>query len=84
MVQSGSVFESVTTHSAVFEAQGGMWAPLWAVFGEIDPSQYDWLVSIVLWVYILMGSVVLVNLLIAMFSSTLERVQAPHERERAS
>ena len=55
-----------------------MWAPLWAVFGEVDPAQYDWLVSAVLWIYILMGSIVLVNLLIAMFTSTFERVQVSH------
>ena len=67
------------------EPQGAFYAPLWAVYGVVDTVQYKalsqsmsgWLI----WLYILIGSIVLVNLLVAMMSDTYGRMQVASERE---
>eukprot|EP00326_Haptolina_ericina_P007256 CAMPEP_0181215610 /NCGR_PEP_ID=MMETSP1096-20121128/26107_1 /TAXON_ID=156174 ORGANISM="Chrysochromulina ericina, Strain CCMP281" /NCGR_SAMPLE_ID=MMETSP1096 /ASSEMBLY_ACC=CAM_ASM_000453 /LENGTH=461 /DNA_ID=CAMNT_0023307481 /DNA_START=279 /DNA_END=1664 /DNA_ORIENTATION=+ len=58
-----------------FGSEGAMWAPWWALFGYFEPGNYDWLVSGLSWTYMLVGQVVLVNLLIAMFSDTFNSVK---------
>ena len=53
-----------------YAAGGASWLPWWAVFGEFAPAQYNGLVSCMVWLYIFTSSIVLVNLLIALFSDT--------------
>jgi len=62
-------------------ARGGSWAPLWALFGAFDPERYDWLVSTLLWSYMLLSSVGLVNLLVAMFADTYNKISEEAENE---
>ena len=62
-------------------ARGGMWAPLWALFGGFEPERYDWLVSALLWSYMLLSSVGLVNLLVAMFADTYNKISEEAENE---
>lgn len=57
------------------------YAPLWAAFGDFYPRNYDGLVSVFMWAYILIGSVIMVNLLVAMFSTTFSRVVDHSEDE---
>jgi len=63
------------------DARGGLWAPLWALFGYFEPERYSWLVSALMWSYILIGSVVLVNLLVAMFADTYNKISEEAETE---
>ena len=62
-------------------ASGGSWAPLWALFGSFDPRRYNWLVSALLWSYCLLSSVGLVNLLVAMFADTYNKISKEAENE---
>ena len=62
-------------------ADAGLWLPLWALFGEFAPAQYSALASIVIWCYCLIGCVVLVNLLVAMFADTYARIKSEAEME---
>jgi hypothetical protein len=48
--------------------------PLWSVYGVFDPHRFDWLTASAMWIYMLVGSVALVNLLVAMFSATFSKV----------
>lgn len=53
--------------------------PFWAVFGDFDTTELQEMLpwsSWLVWVYVLISNVVLVNLLVAMFSDTYARVQA--------
>jgi len=62
-------------------ANGAMWAPLWAIFGDPSPERYSWLASILIWVYCLVGNIVLVNMLIAMFADTYTKIASQSEIE---
>lgn len=62
-------------------ASNGLFQPFWAVFGEFDMTTWDPFPAMVLWTYILIGSVSLVNLLVAMFADTFQRVKDNSERE---
>ena len=64
-----------------YTAGGASWLPWWAVFGEFNPAQYNGLVSCMVWLYIFTSSIVLVNLLIALFSDTVARVKNDSEVE---
>ena len=66
---------------ADFAATAGLWSPLWSLFGEFDCTRYSWLASIMMWIYMLTGSIVLVNLLVAMFAETFGRVKEQSEME---
>ena len=59
----------------------GLFTPFWAVFGEFDMTTWGIFPALVLWTYILIGSVSLVNLLVAMFADTFARVKENSERE---
>ena len=65
----------------IVAAAGAFWSPLWSLFGEFDPTRYTWLTSGMMWFYCLIGSVVLVNLLVAMFADTFTRVKQEAEME---
>ena len=67
--------------SAPFHANGAMWAPLWAIFGDPSPERYSALASILIWVYCLVGNIVLVNMLIAMFADTYTKIASQSEIE---
>lgn len=62
----------------VFGVHGSFWVPAWAMYGVLDISDYQaftasltpWL----MWLYMLVSSVVMVNLLVAMFAETYSRV----------
>ena len=62
--------EQMITNFKPYASPGALWAPLWALFGEFDPGRYNHMTAVVIWVYCLTGSVVLVNLLVAMFADT--------------
>jgi len=62
-------------------SHSGLFTPLWAIFGYFNPTHYDSLVAILVWTYILIGSVVLVNLLVAMFADTFSRIKKESEEE---
>jgi len=64
-----------------FSPYGSVWSPLWALFGDFDPGRYNWLAATLMWVYCLIGSVVLVNLLVAQFADTFSRIKAESEME---
>ena len=64
-----------------FDANGAMWAPWWAIFGDPSPERYSWLASILIWVYCLVGNIVLVNMLIAMFADTYTKIASQSEIE---
>jgi hypothetical protein len=68
-----------------FSELGAFWAPLWAVHGVLDPTQYKMMnqsmAGALIWLYVLFASIVLVNLLIAMFADTYARVKEHSERE---
>ena len=64
-----------------FDASGAMWAPLWAIFGDPSPENYSWLASILIWVYCLVGNIVLVNLLVAMFADSYTKIASQSEIE---
>ena len=58
-----------------YHAQGSAWVVWWAFFGEYEYTDYNWLVSIVVWCYSFTASIILVNLLVAMLTSTFEKLQ---------
>ena len=63
-----------------FSAGGSFFLPFWALYGQFDPGEFaaapaaSSLAPLVLWVYLMIAVVVFVNLLIAMFNSTYEKV----------
>jgi len=71
----------VTEQYDPFGVEGAMWSPLWAVFGFFAPEQYKSFASVMLWIYLFTSSIILVNLLVAMFSETYTRVQDRSEQE---
>ena len=60
-------------------------APIWAMLGSYDLEEvYDWNNSIgkpIMWIYLVVSNVVLVNLLIAMMGNTFSEVYADADRE---
>jgi len=71
-----------TGEENIFSATGSVWITLWALYGEFDPGiMMDSLSAVFVWVYVLLSSVVLVNLLVAMFSDTFSRVKEGAEEE---
>ena len=64
-----------------YEANAALFAPWWAVYGYLQPQRYDFLTSALVWIYVLIGSIVLVNLLVAMFADTFARVKESSEQE---
>ena len=62
-------------------ASGSAWSGMWAVHGVMDQNMYDWLTSIIMWCYLLIGPIILVNLLVALFSDTYMRVKEASEEE---
>ena len=64
-----------------FGVTGAFWSPLWSVFGEFEPDQYDGIASVVLWIYLFLSAIILVNLLVAQFSDTFQKVQKFAEQE---
>ena len=73
--------EELEVNFRTFAANAGVWSPLWSLFGEFDCVRYSWLASIMMWIYMLTGSIVLVNLLVAMFAETFGRVKEQSEME---
>ena len=73
--------EEIKWHFDYYVARGGFWAPMWALFGSFDPERYNWLVSAMLWLYMLLSSVGLVNLLVAMFADTYNKISEEAENE---
>jgi len=65
------------------DSPSGLVLPLWATYGDFSPDMYDRLTGPIIWCYILLSSVILVNLLVAMFSSTFARVESESEQEYA-
>jgi len=80
-LKGNSVTES--GHDPFTGGDSALFIPFWAVYGEFAPDMYDRLVSPLIWCYILLSSVVLVNLLVAMFSSTFTRVESESLQEYA-
>jgi len=60
---------------------GPLYSPWWALFAIYDPTQYNVVGLIFMWLYIFCTSIVLVNLLIAMFSETFNRVASSASEE---
>ena len=59
--------------------------PFWAIFGEFDVEELERAApysSPLMWLYVLLSNVVLVNLLVAMFSDTFSR-WARSQRDRS-
>ena len=58
---------------------------MWAVLGVLDVTAYNALTASMagwlMWTYVLIGSIVLVNLLVAMFADTYNRVKEASEQE---
>ena len=73
--------DEIKWHFGYDAARGSAWAPMWALFGSFDPIRYNWLVSGLMWSYCLIGSVVLVNLLVAMFADTYNKISEEAENE---
>ena len=73
--------EELLALSEPFDASGAMWAPLWAIFGDPSPANYSWLASVLIWVYCLVGNIVLVNLLVAMFADSYTKIASQSEIE---
>ena len=65
-----------------FDRDGAFQLPWWAVFGEFDPSQYDFLVAGVVWIYNFFASIVLVNLLVNASSLRTLSLTLPRKRMR--
>ena len=64
-----------------YQANGALWSPFWAIFGEFSPGQYHWATAVLVWTYMIIGAVVLVNLLVAMFADTFARVKSDSQKE---
>lgn len=64
-----------------FDSDGAASLPWWAVFGEFQPDLYNPLVAAVTWIYSFIACIVLVNLLVAMLSSTFDQVRSASEVE---
>mmetsp|Transcript_55217 Transcript_55217/g.109651 ORF Transcript_55217/g.109651 Transcript_55217/m.109651 type:complete len:641 (-) Transcript_55217:752-2674(-) len=83
MVEDGSGNGAIEIDE--FGLRGSFWSPFWAVFGEVDTSAVksysESLAPWIMWIYMLVAMTVLVNLLVAMFSSTFQRIQAQAEAE---
>ena len=73
--------EQLLALSDPLDANGAMWAPLWAIFGDPSPENYSWLASILIWAYCLVGNIVLVNMLVAMFADSYTKVASQSEIE---
>ena len=76
-VFGGGVFGSTGLTSAV-------WVPFWAVYGDFDTDALEDeapFSSPILWVYVLVSNVVLVNLLVAMFADTYSKVKENADTE---
>lgn len=59
-----------------FAASGNFWSPLWLTFGQAPPlSNYTWVSAIIALIYCFFTTVVMVNLLVAMFADTYMRVK---------
>ena len=76
--------DNLKTDGNWWDPRGGMWVPMWGLFGESSPEQYNFLTAVVSWSYNFIGSVVLVNLLVAMFADTFSRVKESSEEEYAA
>jgi len=59
-----------------FSTNGNFWAPLWLMFGHIPLNSYNGVSAVVGWVYSFVQCIGMVNLLVAMFADTYNRVQA--------
>lgn len=64
-----------------FGAEGEFWSPLWLTFGYFEPSSYSAVSAPVAYVYLFISCIVMVNLLVAMFADTFQRVQGSSEVE---
>lgn len=87
-VEDGAEYQSDTDNLSLMEVQtrydvtatgGATWAPLWAVFGEFNAASFSPLAAILMWMFIFVGSVVLVNLLVAMFADTYTKIYSRSE-----
>ena len=67
-----------------YNAEGSAWVVWWAFFGEFEYSDFNWLVSIVVWVYSFTATIILVNLLVAMLTNTFDKIQRRSETVRCS
>lgn len=84
-MERGDNYSSADSIRSSFASSGAFWAPMWVLYGEVDPDAYlsmtesmtGWLV----WLFCLVGSVVLVNLLVAMFADTFQKVREASEAE---
>lgn len=76
---------NATAANSFTSVYGAFWAPFWIMYGDVQLENYKsmtesptgWMV----WFYSLLGSVVSVNLLVAMFTSTFDRVKDNSEAE---
>ena len=60
-----------------FSTHGAFWAPLWNTFGWYELDNYTGVPATILtWLYSFISIIVLVNLLVAMFSDTFQRVKS--------
>ena len=60
-----------------FSRHGAFWAPLWNTFGWYELDNYSGVTAAALtWLYSFISIIVLVNLLVAMFSDTFQRVKS--------
>lgn len=61
-------------------SNGAFWAPFWVLYGDVNTDAYRSMLEsgtgVLIWVYCMAGSVILVNLLVAMMADTYSRVQA--------
>ena len=64
-----------------FAAEGEFWSPLWLTFGFFEPSAYTWVSGPVAYVYLFISCIVMVNLLVAMFAATFQRIGNDSEVE---
>ena len=70
-----SVTFSAITEGGYSDAIQALHTPMWAMFGELgDPNMGSSLQASVLWTYVMLSNVLLVNLLIAMMNDTYQKI----------
>lgn len=77
--------DQITGKPNLYAQGGALSLPFMALFGElpIDSTNASWWAAFCLWVYAIISSLILVNLLIAMFSDTYSEFSAKSESEYA-
>jgi len=79
----GIELEEGSGEHPIHSTDGAFWAPFWLVYGVVEPELYQAmtrsLTGWIIWVYLLIAMVILVNLLVAMFADSYSRVSADAE-----